>query len=215
MRCAPRSGASRCGLTRQFNLRPSARLDWPIAGDVMNPFCKPLARSGWFPLFLSGLILSTIGSSAENKFRTDSPLPSTFAVVSGKSLGTDQNGIIRLCGPGDSGNAAVSQQVTPTGKPPPPPPPPTVLPAGMRSWECVPGVIRDDGVDSFRLEVDANGVVGQVILSLAAGSLAFVTGTNSQNLHDDGLNGDRIAGDRIFTSERIRYNGSSPFGGNL
>jgi len=135
--------------------------------------------------------------------------------VSGKSLGTDQDGIIRLCGPGDSGNAAVSQQVTPTGKPPPPPPPPTVLPAGMRSWECVPGVIRDDGVDSFRLEVDANGVVGQVILSLAPGSLAFVSGTNSQNLHDDGLNGDRIAGDRIFTSERIRYNGSSPFGGNL
>jgi hypothetical protein len=63
----------------------------------------------------------------------------------------------------------------------------------MRCWECVPGVIRDDGVDSFRLEVDANGVVGQVILSLAAGNLAFVSGTNSQNLRDDGLNGDRIA----------------------
>jgi hypothetical protein len=85
----------------------------------------------------------------------------------------------------------------------------------MRAWECVPSVIRADGVDSFRLEEDVNGAVSNVVLGLVGSYLQFVTGTNTQNLRDDGLNGDRVAGDHIFTSERIVYGPTIYFPANM
>jgi hypothetical protein len=93
-------------------------------------------------------------------------------------------------------------------------PPPTTLPAGMRSWECVPGVIRNNGTDFFRLEVDVNGPVNQVTFQVGSSLLRYVSGAALQNLRDDGLDGDRVAGDRIFTSDGIRYSGA-PFPNNL
>src|SRR5262245_49949944 len=42
---------------------------------------------------------------------------------------------------------------------------PDDLPAGTRSWEAIPSVIRDDGVDTFLLEVDTNGPVNRVIVT--------------------------------------------------
>src|SRR4051812_15004065 len=60
-----------------------------------------------------------------------------------RNIGRDFRGIPILCGSNDSGKVVSVLQVSPQGKPPPPPPP-TVLPAGMRSWECVPSVIRAD-----------------------------------------------------------------------
>jgi len=70
-------------------------------------------------------------------------------------------------------------------------------------------------VETFRLEVDVNGTVSQVLLRLTSSLLSFTAGTNVQTLRDDGLNGDRVAGDHIFTSERIRYNGAYPIPNNL
>ncbi len=38
----------------------------------------------------------------------------------------------------------------------------TQLPEDARGWESIPGVIRNDGVDTFRVEVDTNGPVADV-----------------------------------------------------
>ena len=38
------------------------------------------------------------------------------------------------------------------------------LPTGARGWEAIPGVIRSDGVEEFRLEVDVNGAVTAIWL---------------------------------------------------
>jgi len=89
------------------------------------------------------------------------------------------------------------------------PSPSSELPAGTRSWECIPGVIRSDGVESFRVEVDVNGPVNGVTMDqitelLVPPSPAPVT------LRDDGLGGDRVAGDSIFTSGPFTYKTAIP-----
>ncbi len=118
------------------------------------------------------------------------------------TIGFDKNGVPNLCGTRGNLQERLALAVA-AAKPPKETNPPTVLPAGMRAWECVPGVIRNDSVDSFRLEVDVNGLVNRVTLQTAG----YVVGADTQNLSDDGLNGDRVASDRIFTSERIRFPG--------
>jgi hypothetical protein len=75
------------------------------------------------------------------------------------------------------------------------------LPAGTRGWETIPGIIRNDGVENFRLEVNVNGPVISVTLDavtvvLVPPELAPV------RLHDDGLGEDRVAGDFIYTVVR-------------
>jgi len=72
-------------------------------------------------------------------------------------------------------------------------------------WETIPGVIRNNGTDTCRIEVNVNGPVSNVMVSV---SEMFNSGSGQTNiaLHDDGLNGDRVAGDAIFTSELIRFN---------
>lgn len=76
-----------------------------------------------------------------------------------------------------------------------------------RGWECVPGVIPDNGTDSFVLEVDTKGPVTRVDVT---GVFSRFVAPGSLQLRDDGLGGDRIANDFIFTSGAFRYNTSYP-----
>lgn len=75
-----------------------------------------------------------------------------------------------------------------------------------RGWECIPSVIRDNGTDSFVLEVDVSGPVTGVAVSNV--STAVFVPPQPLTLRDDGLGGDRVANDFIFTSGSFRYNTS-------
>ena len=71
-------------------------------------------------------------------------------------------------------------------------------------WETVPGVIRNDGIDTFRLEVNVNGAVSNVVMEVWPG-IVSQSGQTSLTLRDDGLQGDRVAHDFIYTSELLRF----------
>jgi hypothetical protein len=85
-----------------------------------------------------------------------------------------------------------------------------VLAAGTRSWEAVPSVIRSDGVDSFRFEVDVNGPVSRVHFANVFPCLKPPQ-PPPFDLRDDGTGGDRVAGDSIYTSGEFRYDTACPF----
>jgi hypothetical protein len=78
------------------------------------------------------------------------------------------------------------------------------LPFNSRSWAAIPSVIRSDGVESFRLEVNANSAVSAVRF-LCPQNLVPESGGAEQFLRDDGRGGDRVADDRIFTSVPLRW----------
>jgi len=83
-------------------------------------------------------------------------------------------------------------------------------PSGQRAWETVPNAIRADGAEAFRVEVDLHGEVRSV--NLTPWLTQFVgPGTQDQALRDDGLEGDRVAGDFIYTSGEFRFNTAQPF----
>jgi hypothetical protein len=86
----------------------------------------------------------------------------------------------------------------------------SALPASMRCWELIPNVIRNDGIDSLRLEIDVNGPVTKVTWDQFTDYLVSESGSINLTLRDDGLAGDRLANDRIFTSERLRYRTGNP-----
>jgi hypothetical protein len=115
-------------------------------------------------------------------------------------MGVDSAGVPMLCGGGFGQVASVSEGASASG----------VLSAGMRSWELIPNVIRNDGIDPLRLEVDVNGPVTKVVWDGFTDYLVSESGTNNLTLRDDGLEGDRVAGDGIFTSERLRYRAEIP-----
>src|SRR5438105_12511707 len=69
----------------------------------------------------------------------------------------------------------------------------------VRGWETVPGVVRADGVDGFRLEIDAGGPVAAVTLTDRAPCLS--ADGSGISLRDDGKGGDRVARDYIYTSD--------------
>jgi uncharacterized repeat protein (TIGR01451 family) len=85
----------------------------------------------------------------------------------------------------------------------------TALPAGTRGWETIPGVIRNDGLEGFRLEVDTNGAVLGVTLETIATAL-IAPGTLPLSLQDDGADADRVAGDSVYTAGPFRYNTAVP-----
>ena len=85
----------------------------------------------------------------------------------------------------------------------------SALAAGTRGWEAIPGVIRNNGLETFRLEVDTNGPVAHVTLSNVSAALTPPQAPPF-DLRDDGLGGDRIAGDFIYTSGLFRYNPAFP-----
>ncbi len=80
---------------------------------------------------------------------------------------------------------------------------------GLRGWETTKSAILADGSDSFRLEVDAGGAVNSVELDVF-GTRLIAPGTGRITLRDDGLGGDRVAGDYVFTSDEFRYNTAYP-----
>lgn len=81
----------------------------------------------------------------------------------------------------------------------------SALPAGTRGWECIPGVIRGDGVETFRLEVDVNGSAQSVRLTNVS-PYVIAPSAEPVSLHDDGLGSDLVAGDAVWTAGPFRYN---------
>src|SRR5262249_31767752 len=89
------------------------------------------------------------------------------------------------------------------------PPPLMDLPGGTRGWEAIPGVIRDDGVDCFRVEVDTNGPVTGVTIPFVEPRLVPPEDPPVR-LRDDGSGADRTAGDFVFTAGPFCYNTAIP-----
>lgn len=80
------------------------------------------------------------------------------------------------------------------------------VPREAWGWETVPNVIRTDGVESFLLEITPNRPVDSITLDINEQYFSVPSGeTGMTTLRDDGLGGDRIAGDFIYTSEPLRY----------
>ena len=115
-------------------------------------------------------------------------------------LGVDPQGIPIICETGGHGEPASSSAPLRSQ---------ADLPAGTRGWETIPGIIRNDGVEGFRLEVDVNGPVKSVNLDTVSDALVPPE-LAPVRLHDDGLGEDRVAGDFIYTSGPFRYNTSFP-----
>ena len=132
-------------------------------------------------------------------------IATVFPLLTQGAIMSVETNIPSICSVGDSLGTRVSSEPKSSGAKPPPPTSIPVLPAGTRMWETVPGVIRNNGADTCRVEVNVNGPVSNVTMQLwdrfqSESGLATVT------LRDDGLQGDRVAGDRVFTSELIHYN---------
>jgi hypothetical protein len=119
-------------------------------------------------------------------------------VSENRILGVDENGIPRICGTTASAAPIEFAPETATEN---------ALPSETRGWEVIPNVIRDDGSDSFRLEVDVNGLVNGVTLD---NLFPFYIGPSPTPilLQDDGQGEDRVAGDNIFTCGPFVYNTS-------
>lgn len=81
---------------------------------------------------------------------------------------------------------------------------------GQRSLETVPNAVRADGVETFRVEVDVHGEARAVTLE-PWGNLFMVPGSGTLTLRDDGQEGDRAAGDFVYTSGEFRFNPAQPF----
>ncbi|MCW5979064.1 MAG: hypothetical protein KIT09_13365 [Bryobacteraceae bacterium] len=108
-------------------------------------------------------------------------------------LGIDPNGIPIVCGTQEPGTPQMLPGLQAAQ-----------LPAGVRGWETIPGVIRNDGVETFRLEVDVNGPVTGVRLTQFSLSI-LMPQPSPVELRDDGLGADRVAGDFIYTAGPFRY----------
>lgn len=117
----------------------------------------------------------------------------------GRILGPDQDGIPRVCGTTRESARPSPAELSTRGN---------ELPPETRAWECIPGVIRDDGLEIFRLEVDVNSDVTRVTLETVSG---FLVPPESPpfDLRDDGLGDDLIAGDAVFTAGPFRYDTSA------
>ncbi|MEO0531582.1 MAG: choice-of-anchor X domain-containing protein, partial [Planctomycetota bacterium] len=84
------------------------------------------------------------------------------------------------------------------------------LPNGTWGWQTVPNVIRADGVESFVVEIETNRVVNGVTIDINDRYFSVPSGaTGITALRDDGLGGDRVAGDSIYTSEPLTYKSSA------
>src|SRR5215470_8726667 len=87
----------------------------------------------------------------------------------------------------------------------------------FQSWETIPGVVRADGSESFRLEVTVSAPVAAVTLSDLAPCLQPLA-DGADSLRDDGTTGDRVGGDLVYTSVPFRFDPACPinafFGGD-
>src|SRR2546427_263976 len=80
-------------------------------------------------------------------------------VAEGAITGVDRHGIPALCGTQAGDPSAAKMKIAGASSP-------LALPSGTRSYEVIPSVVRSDGNDSFRLEVNANGPVSAVQLDV-------------------------------------------------
>jgi hypothetical protein len=113
--------------------------------------------------------------------------------------GFDQDGIPLVCGyTGDNKPIAMASEFTTLGS----------LPSQTRGWETIPNVIRTDGIETFRLEVNVNGPVNSVILDAGSYYYLIPPETPPVSLRDDGLGEDRIADDYIYTAGPFYFNTS-------
>ena len=87
----------------------------------------------------------------------------------------------------------------------------TALPTNTQAWESVPGVIRADGVETFRVEVEVPRAVNGVTIDLFPGAPLLPSNSGTITLVDDGQNGDRVAHDGIYTSSEFWYDTSRPW----
>ncbi len=83
------------------------------------------------------------------------------------------------------------------------------LPDSAHCYEVIPSVVRNDGVDTFRLEVAPGSGGTSVRLSLSSRFRA-ASGANLLLLRDDGSGTDRAAQDGVFTSEPLHYHSAVP-----
>ncbi|HOA75819.1 MAG TPA: hypothetical protein PL151_14475 [Phycisphaerae bacterium] len=83
------------------------------------------------------------------------------------------------------------------------------LPPGTRGWECVPGVVRNDGSESFCVEVFTGGAVSSVTLDLVAPELVPPS-PGPIELRDDGEYPDRVTGDFVYTAGPFRCRRGAP-----
>ena len=119
-------------------------------------------------------------------------------VKPGQILGHDQNGIPLVCGyTGNTNLPAASQSLSSM----------TASSIETRGWKVIPNVIRTDGVDHFRLEVDVKGPVNSVSIKITGNYLTLPT-PSPITLQDDGLGEDRVAGDYIYTAGPFYYDTS-------
>jgi cysteine-rich repeat protein len=77
------------------------------------------------------------------------------------------------------------------------------LPADVRAWETVPGVVRNDGVESFRVFVTLAAPARNVFLRDRSSCLLPLD-QPADVLRDDGFAGDAVAGDLVYTSVALR-----------
>lgn len=84
------------------------------------------------------------------------------------------------------------------------------LPAGTRSWAAIPSVVFADGMDTFDVEVNANGAVLGVTIDVPT---LIILGPGQVHgdptvlpMLDDGQGADRVAGDFVFSAGPFRYN---------
>lgn len=81
------------------------------------------------------------------------------------------------------------------------------LPSELRAWEAIPGVIRNDGKETFRLEVELNQEVSEVRLESQFNNPTILGPEDYPiELKDDGKGEDRVAGDQVYTAGPFRWN---------
>lgn len=79
----------------------------------------------------------------------------------------------------------------------------------VQSWECIPGIVRNDGVESFRIEIDAGRAVSYIRINSLSPRL-LTSQTTPIEFRDDGRGEDRTAGDFVYTAGPFRYNTAIP-----
>ncbi len=117
-------------------------------------------------------------------------------ITPGQILGIDNSGIPLVCGTSGQTSESLACRAQDNG---------ITVSQDTRTWECIPGVIRDDGVDTFRLEVRVDNEITRVTLDNISFYLIF-DGAEPLDLRDDGLGADVVAGDSVFTAGPFRYN---------
>lgn len=115
-------------------------------------------------------------------------------------LGIESLGVPRVCGTGMI-DQQQSYRMTQTAG--------SSLPPDTRGWECIPGVIRNDGVESFIVEVNVNRSINQMTIDSISGKLVSPLELPIV-LYDDGLGVDRISNDGVYTVGPFIYKISFP-----